>query len=60
MESTASTTDPKHDKLDEGEEGNAPIVQEVTVSKNKYIPNVASPFLKQKLSWENNEDKFDV
>ena len=59
MESTDPTAQ-KHEKLDEGEQAGVPVSQEVTATKNKYIPNIASPFLKQKLSWDNNEDKFDV
>jgi hypothetical protein len=48
MESTQNTEEKKHDKLDEGDQvqDNAPVVQEVVHATNKYIPNIASPFLK--------------
>ena len=38
----------KHQSLDEGDKqpDNTPVVQEVVHAQNKYIPNIASPFLK--------------
>jgi hypothetical protein len=40
-------------KPDGGDQVSAPISKYVTVSKNRCIPNIASQFLRQKLSCDN-------
>ena len=61
-EESKNTEGPKHTELaDEGDKNPQDnTVQEVVHAENKYIPNIASPFLKQKLSWDKNDDKFDI
>ena len=56
MEQTDSQ--PKHTELKEDED-KGETVQEVVRSENKYIPNIASPFLKQYLSWDKDEKVLD-
>jgi superfamily II DNA/RNA helicase len=56
MESTDNQ--PKHTELKE-EEDKGETTQEVVRSQNKYIPNIASPFLKQYLSWDKDEQVLD-
>ena len=46
MESVQNTEEKKHDTLDDGDKDSTPVVQEVVHAQNKYIPNIASPFLK--------------
>jgi len=43
-------TAPKHAKLDEGVTSKTQD-QEISLSQNKYIPNIASPFLNQAMNW---------
>lgn len=44
-------TAPKHDKLAEGVTSKTQD-QEVELTRNKYIPNIASPFINQAASWD--------
>jgi hypothetical protein len=47
MESTnTQPEEEKHSVLKEQDDTTVPQTQEVVISKNKYIPNIASPFLK--------------